>query len=740
MTTAEETIVPSGCAHDCPGRCVLRAHVRDGRIVRITSDDSPFGDRRPLRACARGRAYRQRVYHPDRLLHPLIRTGERGAARFRRATWDEALATVAEGIAAVRDRHGPQSLYIASGAGNMGVLRGDALARRLFGLTGGYLGRHAGYSVAATTVASNATLGTTETANSYDDWVNSRLIILWASSLTDTFTGTGMPYYLCRAKQAGARVVCIDPLYTDTAALADEWIPIRPGTDNALIDAMAYVLITSDLVDRDFVARCCVGFDDSHLPAGAPAGSSYRDHVLGLAGGQPKTPAWASAITGVPAETIVRIAREYGATKPAAILQGWGAQRAAYGEQFVRGGIVLQALTGNIGIPGGSAAGLGAPARQVRLAQVPDPLPAKASVPVYLWTDAVTRHSELTPSAAGLLGVDRLEAPIRLIANWQGNSLINQHADINRTARVLRDPKLVEFVFAVDQFLTPSARFADVVLPAATWFERNDMMSGSFAGDYALFLNQAIEPLGESRGDYWIARALAERMGIEPAFSLGRDELDWLRVLCAESGIPDFDEFRATGIYERQHSEPHIAFADFRADPAGHPLRTPSGKVEIYSTLAAAHNEPTTIPPVPTYIPAWEGCEDPLRARFPLQLLTPHPKHRTHSIYGNLPWIRAISREGVSVSPPDAAARGIATGDRVRVWNDRGTIVVRAIVTQRVMPGVVAIPQGVWHDPDPEGIDRGGCTNTLTSPRTTPWAKGSTSHTCLVEIVREAGQ
>ena len=373
----------------------------------------------------------------------------------------------------------------------------------------------------------------------------------------------------------------------------------------------------------------------------------------------------------------------------------------------------------------------------MRLAQIPDPLPAKASIPVYLWTDAVTRHAEMTPEADGILGVQRLEAPIRLIANWQGNSLVNQHADINRTTRILRDDSLVEFIFAVDQFMTPSTRFADVVLPGRTWFERNDVMSGAFAGDYALFLNKAIEPLGEARSDYWIARALAEKMGVEPEFSLGRDELAWLRDLCDRSGIPDFEAFRATGIYERTHAEPYVAFADFRADPTAHPLKTPSGKVEIYSTIAAKRTIRRVSRPFRSTSRCPEGADDPLRERFPLQLLTPHPKHRTHSIYGNVPWVREISREGLTISRQDADARGIADGDSVRVWNDRGAVVVRAHVTERMMPGVVAIPQGVWYQPDADGVDRGGCANTLTSPRASAWAKGSTSHTGLVEAERE---
>ena len=736
--SAEERIVPSGCAHDCMGRCVLKAHVRDGVIVQITSDDEgpDTAGERQLRACSRGRAYRQRVYHPGRLLHPLVRTGERGAGQFRRATWDEALDRAADGIRRAWETHGNEALFPLFGTGFQGRLRGDACARRLLGLLGGYLGTYGSYSNGAASAASLATYGTGATGNTFDDLVNSRLIILWGHNLADTFTGTGAPRFLAQAKERGARVVYVDPIHTDTAILADEWVPIYPGTDAALAAALAYVMIDEDLHDRAFLDRYCVGFDEAHLPADAPTGSSYESYVLGRFDGVPKTPAWASAITGVPVETIVRLAREYATTKPAALLQGWGGQRAAQGEQFSRAGMVLAAMSGNVGVSGGSAAGVGSTTRGMRLASLPSRNAVAARIPVYRWTDAVERGTELTP-ADGLRGAERLPSNIRLILALQGNVLVNQHSDINRTKRLLADPNRVEFILVADQFLTPSARFADVVLPAVTWFEKDDFMGGAPGSDYAVFLNQAIEPLGESRSDYWMIAQIAERLGIGTAFSEGRDEMVWLRHLAAESGIPDFDEFRRTGIYRRVWPEPEIAFADFGRDPEAQPLATPSGRIEVYSREAAEQRDDLGVPPVPRYVPTWEGRDDPLRERFPLQLLTPHPKHRTHSIFGNLPWIREISVEGVHLNPADAAPREIAEGDLVRVFNDRGAILVSAHLTERVMPGVAVVYQGMYHAPRADGVDSGGAANVLTSQRPTPWTRGSTTHTTLVQVARE---
>jgi len=734
-----ERVVPTACVHNCPGRCVLKAHVRDGVIVRLSSDDdgpdSPY--ERQLRACARGRAYRQRVYHPDRLLHPLIRVGERGEGRFRRASWDEALDKTAESIQRIRERFGNESLFVHYGTGHQGLLRGNVLAQRLLGLYGGFLGFYNSYSEACATHASLATYGTVETGNSYDDLVNARIIILWSANLAETATGTGAPWYLRRAKEAGARIIYVDPIYTDTAvALADEWIPIYPGTDNAMMDAMAYVMITEGLHDRAFLDKYCLGFDEIHLPADASPGSSYESHVLGRVDGIPKTPVWAEAVTGVPADTIARLAREYATLRPGALIEGWGAQRAAFGEQPARGGSVLAAMTGNVGISGGGAAGLGECGRQIRLARVPVTNPVRARIPVFLWTDAVVRGTEMGPED-GLRGAARLTSNIKLILNFQGNALVNQHSDINRTTALLRDRDLVEFIVVSDQFLTPSARFADVVLPAVTWLEREDMVSGEEAGEYALFLNKAIEPLGEARSDYWMLARLAERLGIGSAFTEGRDEEGWLRHLVGLSEIPDYDEFKRLGKYRRVTMGPHVAFEDFRRDPLAYPLATPSGKIEIYSHVAASFQNPDEIPAVPKYIEPWEGRGDPLAERFPLQLITPHPRHRTHSTLANVPWLKEISVDAVYVNPADAGPRGIREGERVRVWNERGATVLPAHLTERIRPGVVAIYQGSWYVPGPDGIDEGGCANVLTSLRPSPWAKGNTQHTNLVQMARK---
>ncbi|MEJ2559572.1 MAG: molybdopterin-dependent oxidoreductase, partial [Anaerolineae bacterium] len=305
-------------------------------------------------------------------------------------------------------------------------------------------------------------------------WLNARYILMWGWNPAEMRDGTNSDYFVKLARQNGARVVCIDPRHTLSAAsLADEWIPIRPGTDAAMMSAMAYVMITEDLFDAEFVRTHCVGFDERQMPAGAERAESYRDYILGTRDGIPKTPEWAEKITAVPRQAIARIAREYATIKPGVLYQGYGMQRRAYGEQVVRAGCVLAAITGNVGIPGGWASGLGL--------QAPDggpfgnafPMgenPVKATIPVFLWTEAVLRGREMT-RADGIIGADRLDNDIKLIYAVATNALINQHANINRTAQILRDENRVEFIAVQDNFLTPTGRFADLVLPACTQFE-----------------------------------------------------------------------------------------------------------------------------------------------------------------------------------------------------------------------------------------------------------------------------
>ena len=675
------------------------------------------------------------------------RVGPRGEGRFERVGWDEAIERVCEAMRRARDEHGPDAFFNMHGTGGESHLAGARMSARLLNLFGGHLRHHNSYSSAAARWAAPFTLGSDDCGHSPDDWLNSRLILLWGFNPAETVFGTNTAYRLKLARRAGARIIVVDPRLSMTAqALADDWIPLRPGTDSALMDAMAFVMISEGLLDRAFLDRYCVGFDEEHLPAGAPRGSSYRSYIVGDADGTPKTPAWAARYTQVPADRIEQLAREYALTRPAALLPGLAFNRRAYGEQPVRGSITLAAMTGNIGVPGGGAGGVWySVSRPIPVADFPageNPVPA--SIPVFLWTEAVTRGRSLG-IAEGVRGLPpgqpTLRSDIRFIFNTAGNTLINQHANVNRTAAILRDASLVDFIVVIDQFMTPSAKFADILLPATTWFEKNDLCTVWGLGDSVVFMNKAVEPLGECRLDFEICAAIARALGLGDRFAEGRSELEWLEWMLgpartSDPSFPAFDEFRRRGVHVFRHAQPHVAFEDFRADPDRAPLDTPSGRIEIYSQRLA-DMKLEHVPPIPVFIPEWEGGPwDPLFAKYPLQAFGRHVQRRTHSIYDNVDWLEEAMPHRLFMNPIDAAARDIEDGDEVRVFNDRGEIRVRVRVTRRIMPGVVDIPQGAWWSPDATGVDRRGNVNVLTSERPTPGARGNAQHSLLVQVAR----
>jgi anaerobic dimethyl sulfoxide reductase subunit A len=760
-----ERIVRVGCpAHNCGGRCLLVAHVSNGVITRLGTDDRPDSVADPqLRACTRGRAYLRRQYHPDRLRTPLRRVGRRGEGRFERVSWDSALDLMAFEIERVRERHGSQALFVPYGTGSYNQTNGSQTARRLLNLYGGCLGIWNSYSWAAINVATPTVYGTLQTGNQRQDWLNSKYILMWGWNPAEMRDGTNSDWFVKLARRNGARVVCIDPrMSMSAAALADEWVPIRPGTDAAMMSAMAYVIITERLHDAAFVRTHCSGFDAAQMPAGYEAAESYSDYILGVRDGIPKTPEWAERITAVPRDTIARIAREYATLRPGVLYQGYGMQRRAYGEQVVRAGCTLAAITGNVGVPGGWASGLAL--------QAPDggpfwnvfPVganPAGVSIPAFLWTEAVLRGPELGREhgvifdgadpgdvaavvAGAREGGRRLDSSIKLIWAVATNALVNQHANVNRTARILADDSLVEFIAVQDNFLTPTARFADLVLPACTQFETWGLEDGWKYGDEVLLMPPLVDPLPMTRSDYRICADIAGRLGIGDAYTEGRDERGWVEWALDEyrrtrfPDLPSLDEMEAanSGVHTRPVTVPAVAFADFRADPEGHPLPTPSGRIEIFSQALHELGRPDEVPAVPKYVEEWESPFGADAARFPLQAIGHHTMARVHSTHDNNDWLGAAFPQRVFINGLDAAERGIADGDDVRVWNDRGVMVLPCRVTPRIMPGVVNIPQGAWWTPDADGVDRRGCVNVLTSERWTPLAWGTAQHTIMVEV------
>jgi anaerobic dimethyl sulfoxide reductase subunit A len=745
---AGELMVRTGCpSHNCGGRCVIRVFVKDGVITRIEGDDRP-GDRiedPQLRACPRGRAYRRRQYHPDRLMFPMKRVGKRGEGLFERISWDEAIDRVAGEIRRVRGKYGNDALFVPYGTGGYSQLTGRQTVQRLMNLSGGCLGYYNSYSWACISAATPTVYGTAVTGNQRQDWLNTKYFLMWGWNPAEMRDGTNTEYFVRKARERGAKTVCIDPRMTLSAvSLADEWVPIRPGTDAAMMSAMAHVMISERLFDEKFVRSHCVGFDETQMPSGCEGGESYKDYILGTRDGIPKTPEWAEDITGVPRATIARIARDYAAAKPAVLYQGYGMQRRAYGEQVVRAGCVLAAITGNVGIPGGWAGGIALQAPGGGPSWITFPIgenPVKVSIPSFLWTEAAVRGKAMGPEE-GVVGADRLTNSIKLIYAVASNAIINQHANINRTAAILRDESLVECLIVQDNFLTPTGRFADILLPACTQFETWGIEDGWKYGDEVLLMPRIVEPPGETKSDYAICAAVASKLGIGDAYTEGRDERGWVEWLLdryRESRFPDLpklDELLASnaGVYSVPVIKPAIAFEDFRRDPVGHPLPTPSGKIEIFSRKLFDLGRPDVIPAVPKYIQEWESPFGPEAREFPLQAVGPHVLSRVHSTHDNVDWLREAFPQRLFINPEDAKPRGLRDGDEARVFNERGSTVVRCRLTVRIMPGVVALPQGAWWAPDARGIDRGGSINVLTSERWSPLAFGNTQHTIMVQI------
>jgi anaerobic dimethyl sulfoxide reductase subunit A len=739
------TIVNTGCCHDCGGRCVLKAHVKDGRIIRMESDTGPEPQ---IRACARGRAYRQRLYSAERLQYPLRRTGERGSGQFERISWDEALDTVAVQMKRIKADYGNRAILFLPGAGNQGMLHGPTAPGIMLTMFGGYTRYWGIPSYEGAMFASMATYGTIRTGHSREDLVNSRLILMWGWNPANTIWDPETSLWLAKAREKGARLVVVDPRFTDSAAtFGHQWIPIRPGTDAAMLLAMAQVIISEGLHDQPFIDKHTIGFEP------------FKEYVLGKADGQPKTPQWAEAITQVPAQTIVDLARAYATQKPAALIAGWGPARTAIGEQYARCAAVLCAITGNIGIPGGYASGFMRayssresghlmkkdPNRQVDKAKgIPSANPVEDGArprPDSLYklsggtnaTNARIHQSKIWDAILrGRAGGYPADLKMAYIV---ASNCLNQYPNANRGAQAL---KSLDFVVIHEQFMTATARHADIVLPVNTFMERSDIAPPWLGSPYYIYLNKAVDSLHESKSDLEICRALAPRLGL-PANYFNQSDDQILRSFAARRpDISDYEAIKQDGVLKIKLPEPVVAFKEQIEHPEKYAFPTLSGKIEIdCEHLAEMHNP--RVPSIPKYLGHDEHYDAPLAKQYPLQLLTAHAKIRTHSTLEKVPWLRELEHLGAWMHPKDAAARNIKDGDWIEIFNARGRVRIQARVTQRIMPGVVNLFQGGWYSPDANGVDTGACGNTLTKDEPSPGG-AFPMNSALVEVELAAGE
>lgn len=756
------TTVVTSCAHNCGSRHMLVAHKKGDVIVLLSTDDGryqkggEFGkdtfEEPQMRACLRGRSYRSRLYSQERLLYPMISTGKRGEGKFKRASWDTALDHVAGKMEELKNKYGPTALLDQSYAGaSYGVLH---KSDQIEGLLGRFLGmygcRTSSWSVPSyegTKFSSKTTFGTIEDGNEDDTFAHSKLIIMWGWNPAYTFHGGNTFYYMRMAKQNGCKFVLVDPQYTDSASAYDAWwIPIRPNTDAAMMAGMAHHIFTSNLQDQNFINKFVQGMDAGTMPDWAKDKENFKDYILGTYDKTPKSPEWAAEICGVSADDIKKLAQLYATTKPAALKASWAPGRNAYGEQYNRMAAALQSMTGNIGILGGCAEGIGKAWHAEGVAYPYDEFANVfyESIKSDRWAHCVLNYPNVKREEIGLWpggkAGDGVIPNIRGIF-WQGSDWFNQLTNINKEIQAINK---LDLVVCNDSTITPSGLYADVLFPIATHFERHDVALPWYKGHYYIHRPKVIEPLGESKTDLQIYTELAYRLGgadfgrrynpkANRDYFLYNDAVDnaylqewWEHKVMAHQHVDmSWAEFQKYGIYKFKLDRPHVAFQD--NVEKGVPWPTASGKIEIFSGQLAQYDDWTKtaygyeIPAIPKWIEPWEYLGDKEKtAKHPFHLISPHPRHRTHSIFNNVGWLRETYEQEVTINASDAKKLGIKTGDTVEVFNDRGKVVVPAYVTERCMPGVLVIYEGAWLDLDENGIDRSGNPDMLTLDEPSP--------------------
>ena len=690
---------PFFCGKDCGGdACPLLACLEDGQVTRVINN--PAGGSF-LKGCRRGFDMPMEEYAPDRLLTPLIRTGRRGSGQFRQASWNEALELTAEKLGETRAKYGANAILNLSSAGSIGALHSTfALLGRFLNLFGGCTHLVGSYSNGAARFILPYLLGSDFASSGFDaaTMQYASMIILWGANVLETRQGSEVPQRLVQAKKRGAQIVVIDPRRSATVKqTASWWMPIRPGTDAALMLALLYVLIDENLLDRPFIDAHSAGF------------GQLEDYVLGKAGSPVCTPQWAEQICGVPVEEIARFGRAYAAAKPAMLFPGYSIQRVFAGEETYRLTVALQLATGNFGKRGGSTGSINSflPGPKVGRLAVPE-VRGQPEVPTLRWPDAVLQGKR------GGYPTD-----IHAIYNMGANS-INQGSDIKKNIAAFEK---VDFAVSHSIFLTPTARYCDVVLPAATALEKEDV-GLPWVGNYLLYKAQILPPRGESRNDYDILCDLANRLGFLQEFSAGRSAAEWVQAFIEQSEVPDPDEFRRSGVYLTPDQE-RVGLADFSANPQQHPLDTPSGKVEIASQ---AYQEHSGGPAIPT----WQA--PPVDERYPLQLITPKSPLRTHSQGSNIAEIRGKEAHCLLMHPEDAARRGIHSGEWVYLFNQQGKERIPVRLSADIVSGVVCLPEGMWVDLDGAEIDTGGAANMFTATTGTTPSTSAIMHGMGVEV------
>lgn len=680
-------LLTTACPRNCYSTCAMTVEVEAGRLLRVLPHAGNLAT--AAGPCLKGLSYVERVASPDRILHPLRR---RPDGSFARISWDDALDEISARLLAIRKEFGPQAVLYYSASGTKGLL--NRVGTAFWRLYGGYTGTYGDLCWPAGLEATRLTLGENK-HNAPWDLASARLIVLWGKNAAETNIHQ-MPFVEA-ALEAGGRLVVVDPRRTETAERADLLVQPRPGTDGALALALAHLLFRDGLVDMPFVETHVLGHDE------------YRQRVAAC------TPAWAEEITGVGAEHIERLAGWMGTVRPMTVAAGFGMQRYANSGQTMRAMLALVALTGNLGRPG--AGWQFANLQTAVFDEVQDPI---AFYPPE-HPDGVARIALSTAR----LGADMLalaDPPLKMAWVERGNP-IPQNPE---TPTVLRAFRALDFRVVVEQFLTDTAREADIVLPAKTLFEQTDVI-GAYWHPYVQLRRKVLDPPGEVRPESEIYRLLAQRMGMDPVEvdvalpGVGDEAVEaWLARHLEPFPELSLERLAQGPVLAPEHEE--VAFADLS-------FPTPSGKIELRSEEAAAR---WGVDPLPAWVEPLAAApgrgEDP--ERHPLWLMTPNTKNRIHSQFGNLEMIRAHDpRPVVRVSPADALPRGIRDGDRVRIFNHRGALEIPCTLDFGMRAGCVSLTNGWW-------ISDGGAVNLLSAGRETDMGHGAAFHENRVEMER----
>lgn len=702
------------------------------------------------------------VHARSRILEPVVRKGYlngerntghlRGREPFVPVSWNQALDLVANEMRSVRDAHGNQAIFGGSygwaSAGRINHAR--TLLHRFLNGFGGYVGQTTNYSWGAAAVLLPHVVGTDQPVKGpVTDWSsivrNTDLMVMFGgfnlSHARVTSGGAGSHEYtgwLKQAALAGVEFVSISPIACRATDFLDpHWIPIRPNTDTALILALAHELEVNDLVDRSFLETHTSGYE------------RFRDYICGKTDGQAKSPEWAASITEVDVETIRGLARRLvrGRTMLSA---AWSLQRADAGEQPYWALVALAAMIGQIGLPGGgfgfgygSINGMGTPRCRVPTPNMEEGVnPIGISIPVARVADLLLRPGDVVEFNGTKITYPKIE-----LVYWAGGNPFHHHQDINKLLDAWSKPATV---VVHEPWWTATARRADIVLPATTPFERVDLASGS-RDRFIIAMPQMVTPIGKARNDYDIFADLADRLGFRPDFTEGRDIREWVehaynisKFKAAEVDVtlPTFSQFWSRGYASVPRPlEDYVLFSDFRAEPERYPLRTPSGKIQIFSENVAGFGY-DDCPGHPCWIEPREWLGSQLAGRYPLHLLSSQPATRLHSQLDDALVSRSSKvkgREPLWINTTDARRRGISNGAVVRVYNARGSCLAGAVVTDTIRPGVLNLATGAWYDPDESDVggamDKHGNPNVLTRDEgTSRLGQGTSAHSCLVEV------